>query len=736
MKSTAAASSTCLKDDQDCCNEEASVLTMSHNHDVPITTNSTSDGGEYDGGEYDGDCDFDEPATTTATTAANSITTAEVHEEEEYGYDKVRTASKDDVGISSLSTISNNEHLNTIEVSISVVPSLVAGDGSNNNNEKLTETERQRTTPSTSSTTAHFQEYFNGNISKSFSLIDLDVPKAAAAAAAVDFDDAQQHNNDHQLQQEHPTLSLQDVASLLRQTLKEVEDRIIKDESTECFDLANQQSSRHIHSQHQVAAPVAPLPRSLPHDNNINNVGQWRYLQPPKRKVLPKKSGSNSSSKKAACSMISSSNNTTQQTNNNKTNSDSDDEQRRRHHHHSDIRKLYESSSVCHRTMMKCLGGSPRKIRPPPPFTWTETGWTFLGVFITLLLVFGFNTIWESVVQPQAQQQGWRDVGDDEITQGNSSSNDKSAMMTGVVLGPFGALLTLQYGVTSAPLGQPRNILYGQMSSLLIAFVIGSIDVLPVWFRQTLATVLAISFMVRFGITHPPAGAAALLVSGEDMTYSSMIATLLANIVAIGSATILNNLSAERQYPMSWKLDWPEFHDCLTVIIHKLYGWCYNVCCCIYCKGRNIDFEEDDFNDDQEWSNVVLTEPNTPASTDAGADRTLLTSSSSLLSMSSSSRRTQRYSYSALQWQSLRRTNSGILKSWLSFRSSSSLGPSGESCQSLLQMDDTQNTTTATTYEDGGFNTSTGDCIDDNIDDDDADDGGGGGGYGSIGLPI
>lgn len=366
-------------------------------------------------------------------------------------------------------------------------------------------------------------------------------------------------------------LSLQDVASLLKQTLKEVENRIDQDEPTRSF-----------------AAGKSKRIQSTAATTKTKN----RHVS--------------------------------------------------KNYHPLNLHKRYEAS-MCRRTFTKCLRGSPRKVVHPPPFTWVETGWTFVGVFITLLLLFSFNGILKDVFK------------DDE------NPDSVSTDFRGIVMGPFGALLTLQYGVTSAPLGQPRNILYGQLSSLLIAFGIGSIEILPVWARQTLAAVLAISFMVRCGITHPPAGAAALLVSGEKTTLLSMAATLLANVLAIGSATILNNMSIERQYPMTWRLDWPELGDIFQDIGLGLRR------CCI-----KMVWDDGDNGGDQ-WSDVVTTMPNTPT------DTPLL---SAVRPSSSSLRRTQRYSYSVLQWQSLQRANSSF-GSWLSFRSSSE--PSSQSL--LLEQD-------------------------------------------------
>merc|ERR1712130_355102 len=76
----------------------------------------------------------------------------------------------------------------------------------------------------------------------------------------------------------------------------------------------------------------------------------------------------------------------------------------------------------------KCLGANTKG---PPLFSWKEALWTFLGVFLTLSILTNINT-----------------------ALGQSYGSDYK-----IIMGPFGALMTLQYGLTSAPASQPRNIM-------------------------------------------------------------------------------------------------------------------------------------------------------------------------------------------------------------------------------------------------------------------------------------
>jgi len=134
----------------------------------------------------------------------------------------------------------------------------------------------------------------------------------------------------------------------------------------------------------------------------------------------------------------------------------------------------------------------------------------------------------------------------------NSYIDDKWDME----LGPFGALMTLQYGLTAAPASQPPNAILGQAISLAIAIGIASIDGLELWLRQSLATALAITAMVKLGLTHPPAGAAALIFAGGNNSWGNLVMMLVGNCIAIITATLINNFNTKRQYPMAWGFAW------------------------------------------------------------------------------------------------------------------------------------------------------------------------------------
>lgn len=95
----------------------------------------------------------------------------------------------------------------------------------------------------------------------------------------------------------------------------------------------------------------------------------------------------------------------------------------------------------------------------------------------------------------------------------------------------------------------------GQAISISIAIALNSINVLSSSLRISLVIALAVATMVKLGITHPPAGAAAVLFAmNPSISWINMGFLLIANVLAIFSATLINNLTEKRQYPSSWSL--------------------------------------------------------------------------------------------------------------------------------------------------------------------------------------
>jgi hypothetical protein len=171
----------------------------------------------------------------------------------------------------------------------------------------------------------------------------------------------------------------------------------------------------------------------------------------------------------------------------------------------------------------KLRGGD---LQPPTSMPLDEALLTFIGVFLTLLTLHCAS--------------GWI-----EETTGS-----------GFILAPFGALMTLQFGLTMAPVGQPRNIIFGQTIATIIGLLFLSIpeSQLHKYLRISLATATAIAAMVKLGVTHPPAGASVLVISSGGYGWNILPPVLLSNLIAIVMSTLVNNLSEKRQYPTFFHL--------------------------------------------------------------------------------------------------------------------------------------------------------------------------------------
>jgi CBS-domain-containing membrane protein len=109
-----------------------------------------------------------------------------------------------------------------------------------------------------------------------------------------------------------------------------------------------------------------------------------------------------------------------------------------------------------------------------------ETLWTFVGVCIGFFTVSLIDILFQSTL--------------DQF----------------LILGPFGALLPLQYGVSGAPASQPRNVALDQVVFGALVLIFTYIPVMPpMWIRQIVApdVCTSIGIMMKLGIMLPPAGA-------------------------------------------------------------------------------------------------------------------------------------------------------------------------------------------------------------------------------------
>uniref|UniRef100_A0A6U3CCM3 HPP transmembrane region domain-containing protein n=1 Tax=Entomoneis paludosa TaxID=265537 RepID=A0A6U3CCM3_9STRA len=167
-----------------------------------------------------------------------------------------------------------------------------------------------------------------------------------------------------------------------------------------------------------------------------------------------------------------------------------------------------------------------------PPLNAPQSGWTLLGSFSGLLLLSAYNE-WIK----------------------NESDGDYELLM-----GPFGALMTLLYGLHSAPASQPRNVVLGQVvaGAVSLSFTYIPEDVMPVWIRRAVGPAFAIAAMVKLGVTHPPAGAHSVIYASGTYNWLFYFFVVLGAMISVAPAVLINNMSNRRQYPIYWGY-WTEY---------------------------------------------------------------------------------------------------------------------------------------------------------------------------------
>lgn len=124
------------------------------------------------------------------------------------------------------------------------------------------------------------------------------------------------------------------------------------------------------------------------------------------------------------------------------------------------------------------------------------------------------------------------------------------------------------YGLTAAPATQPLNIMLGQALSMTIGIClkynhhVGS-NGYPLYLQQSLAVALAAAVMVKVGVTHPPASAYCVVFVStlQHLSWGNMAFIMVADVITIGVATLVNNLNEKRQYPTAW--GFRQVHDML-----------------------------------------------------------------------------------------------------------------------------------------------------------------------------
>jgi CBS domain-containing membrane protein len=125
----------------------------------------------------------------------------------------------------------------------------------------------------------------------------------------------------------------------------------------------------------------------------------------------------------------------------------------------------------------------------------------------------------------------------------------------------FAATAVLVYAAPLSPLAQPRNVVGGNMVSSICGVAMSkAFHSRPdlTWLAAGLSVGLAVFFMGLFGVTHPPAGATALIavIGDEAVKHAGWLyiiqPVLTASLFMVITAMLFNNALHKRSYPQYW----------------------------------------------------------------------------------------------------------------------------------------------------------------------------------------
>ncbi len=119
---------------------------------------------------------------------------------------------------------------------------------------------------------------------------------------------------------------------------------------------------------------------------------------------------------------------------------------------------------------------------------------------------------------------------------------------------PLGATCALVFGLPTAPVSQPRNIIGGHVLSALAGLVVFSVSGQTTWWTMALAIGLAMVAMAVTRTYHPPGAVTALLpvLQGINAFTWVLVPVGLGAVLMVVIALLYNNLFDDRHYPEFW----------------------------------------------------------------------------------------------------------------------------------------------------------------------------------------
>jgi CBS-domain-containing membrane protein len=120
-----------------------------------------------------------------------------------------------------------------------------------------------------------------------------------------------------------------------------------------------------------------------------------------------------------------------------------------------------------------------------------------------------------------------------------------------VLIAPLAATMALVVGGSALPLAQPRNVIGGQLTSALVAFVVLAIAGSSAW-GAAVAGGLALGAMLLLRVSHSPAAATAVIVVLERPDIVRFLALLLLAMVILLAIGMITARANRTTYPLYW----------------------------------------------------------------------------------------------------------------------------------------------------------------------------------------
>lgn len=120
-----------------------------------------------------------------------------------------------------------------------------------------------------------------------------------------------------------------------------------------------------------------------------------------------------------------------------------------------------------------------------------------------------------------------------------------------LLVAPLAASAVLVFAAHDSPMAQPANVIGGHLLSTVAALAVAEF-LPPSWWAMALAVGLSIALMSLARLTHPPAGADALVVTALHPGWSYLLFPIaIGAVLVVAAAVVLHRVLPPRHaYPL------------------------------------------------------------------------------------------------------------------------------------------------------------------------------------------